>query len=90
MLYQLTQSVLAPQPSPPKSEEVRSTEIPCPRCGRGVLLRGRTAFGCSAYHEGCDYRIPFDLCPETSSIEALQSYIERSQQEPEEEPSLLF
>lgn len=90
MLYQLTQSVLSPQPSPPKSEEVRSTEIPCPRCGRGVLLRGRTAFGCSAYHEGCDYRIPFEICPETSSVEALQSYIERSQQEPVEEPSLLF
>ena len=30
----------------------------CPKCHKGHLLRGRTAFGCSRYAEGCDYRFP--------------------------------
>jgi DNA topoisomerase-3 len=37
-----------------------AAEIPtvCPRCGRPMLC-GRTAYGCSGYKEGCDFRIPF-------------------------------
>jgi DNA topoisomerase-3 len=30
----------------------------CPLCGRGHLLRGRTAYGCSEYAAGCTFRIP--------------------------------
>lgn len=32
----------------------------CPACGRGYIIRGRTAYGCSAYSEGCTYRISFE------------------------------
>ena len=32
---------------------------PCPLCGRGVLLKGNAAYGCSRYKEGCGYRLPF-------------------------------
>ena len=32
---------------------------PCPLCGRGVLLKGNTAYGCSRWKEGCGYRLPF-------------------------------
>ncbi len=32
----------------------------CPKCGKGRLIKGRTAFGCERYREGCDYRIPFE------------------------------
>ena len=31
----------------------------CPVCGMGVIIRGRTAFGCSRWREGCTYREPF-------------------------------
>jgi DNA topoisomerase-3 len=30
----------------------------CPLCGRGRILRGRTAYGCSEYASGCTFRIP--------------------------------
>ena len=30
----------------------------CPKCGRPVI-KGRTAYGCSGWKEGCDYRRPF-------------------------------
>ncbi len=32
----------------------------CPQCGKGVILRGKTAFGCSAYKEGCNFRLYYD------------------------------
>ena len=31
----------------------------CPKCGQGHLLKGKTAYGCSRWKEGCDYRVPF-------------------------------
>jgi DNA topoisomerase-3 len=32
---------------------------PCPLCGKGVLLKGKTAYGCSEWKDGCEYRKPF-------------------------------
>jgi len=31
----------------------------CPVCGQGRIIRGKTAFGCSRWREGCSYRVPF-------------------------------
>ena len=35
------------------------TEYNCPKCEKGTLLKGKTAFGCSRWKEGCDFRLPF-------------------------------
>ncbi len=35
------------------------TEQKCPKCYRGKLLKGTTAYGCSRYAEGCNFRLPF-------------------------------
>ena len=34
---------------------------PCPRCRKGRVIRGRTAWGCSAWRAGCELRIPFSV-----------------------------
>lgn len=31
----------------------------CPLCGQGHLIKGKTAYGCSRWKEGCNYRLPF-------------------------------
>ncbi len=31
----------------------------CPLCGRGVVIKGRSAYGCSRWKEGCTWRQPF-------------------------------
>jgi DNA topoisomerase-3 len=31
----------------------------CPLCGKGTLLKGKTAYGCSEWKNGCTYRLPF-------------------------------
>ena len=31
----------------------------CPQCGEGKVIKGHTAYGCSRWREGCDWRKPF-------------------------------
>ena len=31
----------------------------CPLCGKGILLKGNTAYGCSEWKNGCTFRKPF-------------------------------
>lgn len=32
---------------------------PCPLCGKGTIIRGKSAFGCSRWKEGCTFRQAF-------------------------------
>lgn len=35
-------------------------QLTCRICGQGVMIKGRAAWGCSRYKEGCRFVIPFD------------------------------
>ncbi len=39
---------------------------PCSVCGEGTIIKGKTAYGCSRWKEGCTYRKPFDDSKEQS------------------------
>ena len=41
--------------------KVNLTEMTCPKCGKGKLLKGSTAYGCSEYKTGCTFRFPFEV-----------------------------
>ncbi len=43
----------APKPAPAPAQPV------CPLCGKGNILRGRTAYGCSEYKNGCSFRLDY-------------------------------
>lgn len=32
----------------------------CPKCKKGTIIKGKTAYGCSRYKEGCGFRISFE------------------------------
>jgi DNA topoisomerase-3 len=32
----------------------------CPKCKKGEVLKGKSAFGCSEYQNSCDFIMPFD------------------------------
>jgi DNA topoisomerase-3 len=49
----------APASSATTKKEVPVVGAPCPKCHTGHIIKGRTAFGCSRWKEGCDYRQPF-------------------------------
>lgn len=31
----------------------------CPVCGKGHIIKGKTAYGCDCWREGCTFRLPF-------------------------------
>ena len=43
----------------PKSETDPMVGKTCPLCGKGVIIKGKTAYGCSNWKAGCQYRQPF-------------------------------
>ena len=47
-----------------RAPRIRSiADIPCPICGEGHLLKGRSAYGCSRYASGCPLRLNFEQYP---------------------------
>ena len=55
------------KPSKKSTEEVKAEHnpdsivgLPCPLCHEGHIIKGKTAYGCSRWKEGCTYRLPFD------------------------------
>lgn len=33
---------------------------PCPVCGKGTIIKGKTAYGCSRWKDGCNFRQPIN------------------------------
>ena len=44
--------------SKPKRKIIRAGSK-CPQCGEGKVIKGHTAYGCSRWKEGCNWRKPF-------------------------------
>ncbi|QXP67938.1 type IA DNA topoisomerase [Polaribacter sp. AHE13PA] len=42
------------------SVEKSSDKITCPKCKQGTILKGKTAYGCSNYKNGCDFVFSFE------------------------------
>ena len=64
----------SPRPSKRESSSQQATSLPqqggtegesslvgqpCPLCGQGHIIKGKTAYGCSRWKEGCTWRQPF-------------------------------
>lgn len=46
--------------APPTSQVDAWVGQPCPLCGKGTIIKGKTAYGCSQWKEGCTFRKPFE------------------------------
>lgn len=47
-------------PMPTASTEEGPAGRACPACGEGVILRGRSAWGCSRWREGCRWTLAYE------------------------------
>lgn len=43
-----------------KSEKDISDTLTCPKCKTATIIKGKSAYGCSNYKNGCDFRVSFD------------------------------
>jgi len=52
-----------PEKQKTSSKEIKTkkgiTAEKCPKCNIGTILKGKTAYGCSNYKNGCDLKLPF-------------------------------
>ena len=60
------------------SPRVKSLEeVKCPVCGNGFILKGKTAYGCSRFREGCNFRIDFTECGADLTPARVASFIKK-------------
>ena len=52
----------SPNKSGSKTTETKTEEkINCPKCNKGTIIKGKTAYGCSAYKDGCNFKVEFEF-----------------------------
>lgn len=62
----------------PRAPRIKSLdEIVCPKCGQGHIVKGKTAYGCSRYKDGCTVILPFSEYPADLSPQRLSTKIKR-------------
>ena len=50
---------IEPKQTKAKGAKTDDTNM-CPKCKQGEIIKGKTAYGCSAYKSGCDFRFSYD------------------------------
>lgn len=48
------------QPSKEKKTTPPNDQLHCPQCQQGLIIKGQTAYGCSHWNKGCNFRYPFE------------------------------
>lgn len=66
----------AEKESAPKSPVVKDA-IECPKCKKGAVIRGNTVWGCSAYRDGCNFRLPFEFGGKKLSDTAIRALCQK-------------
>ncbi len=49
----------------------------CPKCRKGTIIKGRQAYGCDQYREGCRFVVPFRLMQKELNESQTRSLIEK-------------
>ncbi len=55
----LTDSKSTKKLSTGKQDKVQAGQVSCPKCNKGIILKGKKAYGCSKYAGGCNFIVPF-------------------------------
>ena len=60
-----------PKVAAPSKKAKNPTSLECPLCKKGTVIKGKTAYGCSEYKNGCDFRYSFDAIRENANKKPL-------------------
>ena len=41
--------------------KAKAKEFVCPKCKKGIVIKGKAAYRCSDYKSGCDFKMTFDI-----------------------------
>lgn len=66
-----------PKPNKEKKTESKNSEpLSCPLCKVGKILKGKTAYGCSEWKQGCTFRLTFDEVGDSLTDDELKAIFE--------------
>ena len=69
-------------------QEIQPEPILCPMCGKGHIMKGKTAYGCSDWKDGCNFRLSFDEYGENLVDNDLKIIVQKFRDSMTEGPSL--
>lgn len=52
-------------------------ELVCPKCGKGELVKGKSAWGCRRFKDGCNFVVPFVFMEKKISEKQFESLIDK-------------
>lgn len=59
-----------------KKEKEEHKDVLCPLCKKGIVLKGKTAYGCSEWKSGCNFRLSFQEIADDLKDKDLQTIID--------------
>ncbi|SDX15263.1 DNA topoisomerase-3 [Lutibacter oricola] len=59
--YTENTAVATKKTSTKKNKSAGISAEKCPKCKQGAILKGKSAYGCSNYKNGCDFKLPFSF-----------------------------
>jgi len=61
------------------SEKNELVGTKCPKCSKGKIIKGKNAFGCNRWNDGCNFRLPFVFMDKKLSESQLQKLIDKGE-----------
>ncbi|MFY9310781.1 MAG: DNA topoisomerase 3 [Bacteroidia bacterium] len=65
----------AAAPAKPKKEVV----LTCPKCRKGTVIKGKTAYGCSEWKGGCNFRLPCEFMGKELNEAAIHALVKKGE-----------
>jgi DNA topoisomerase-3 len=68
------------KPLPEKKKDTKpktETEIKCPKCNQGPVIKGKYAYGCARFKDGCDFKISFEFGGKALSEKQIHTLIQK-------------
>lgn len=71
------EKVTTPKKEPKKAEPIVIEGKKCPKCSQGHLMKGKSAYGCSRFKDGCTLLIPFVFSGKKLTDKQIQDLLEK-------------
>ncbi len=66
---------VAEKPAAKKAKASGLGNAKCPKCSKGTVMKGKSAYGCNQYKDGCDLRVPFSFMDKKISDKQIERLI---------------